>query len=330
MSLARFAAVVASQGLALEHPWRGAGRIEDVPVRMTLELHDERPRIVLDVDFDPPLDLAFRAHPLQLRDAAERLSLDEDILFKDAKFDRAYRIRGIDRASVTALCTPAVQQALMETRVAADDAGMRAVLAVGAPAVASMLRRFVIVARAVREALPGVPPPGPLAECVPRWQAFARERGLSMRVWPMRLAGRSREHDVLARSVFDGAAYGFEVDVTHAAPLGIALSVKQVQDVAPIDRDVGLDIRVGHAAFDDAYVVRAKDARRARELLDAEVCTALHALGVRRGELSLDDTRIHVSIARPDADLVPTVVDEIIAVSRLMSRLPDNVRSPYR
>ena len=53
--LARFAAVVASQGLELEHAWRGAGRIDGVPVRLTLEQDDARACTVLDVDFDPPL-----------------------------------------------------------------------------------------------------------------------------------------------------------------------------------------------------------------------------------------------------------------------------------
>lgn len=116
---------------------------------------------------------------------------------------------------------------------------------------------------------------------------------------------------------------GLDVVVTLVLARAFAseLRVVSAAAVSAWDRWVGQDVRVGDPGFDDAFVVRARDAEDAKSRLNAEVRAGIVTLSAYADRITIERSRLVVSLAHtgPTAAEFRVVLDRMEDVVRGLS-----------
>lgn len=167
------------------------------------------------------------------------------------------------------------------------------------------------------------------------WASFATSAGLALDRPRFKISGTLGGANVELRlQTADGVMYG-AARVAFASPLGLGLRLVGRSDGTNVEYDEDWeDIEVGDAAFDEAFVVNATDASRARTILGVPAVRARAlALLARTIDLVVLDT--HLSAALRAADLYDArflgwLLDELTALARDLVTASRGPSAPYR
>jgi hypothetical protein len=169
-----------------------------------------------------------------------------------------------------------------------------------------------------------VPVASSLGEHHAAWQQFAAQRRLTATTAPLGLRGPA---DAAGGGAAELSAHAvriapgrFAMDVTLRLlePLALGLDVRPRAAVDTLSAMFGGEEgKLDDAPFDAAFVTRAADIERARELLDARARELLASMQRRTGSLALTDDG--VTVRQPsvptDPSVVLTAVDEAIQLA---------------
>jgi len=281
--------------------WHGtsmAGLVDGQPVRVRKEdrggEHTEGTAsyYVVEVPLSPPMDLGFA---LSQKDTGWGIAALLGVQSKkcdsgNAELDRAYEIHSGEPSRLRALLVrPKLAALLMhvadlEPHVTDEQVQLAKLAAFTKPAEVMVLCRYASnIAKELNAARAYVPPAKELAPCRAAWQSFASTTGLTyLGDAPMCVHGTIAGRHVQIHSTFESSGqYKTRVHLTFDPPLRGVITVAPKQSglrgmLSNMD-----DVRVGHARFDETFLVKSQDPSFARRLLQPAICERLLAIQER-------------------------------------------------
>lgn len=254
---------------------------------------------------DPPLRMGLRVgREGPLDELFDSIGMTGDVVVGDAGLDAVLRIHAIEGAHAAAvLADPAVRAALLAGAQYGSFGVTDDSVACGhdrwaqTPSeVAGAIERVHAIARSLRDARARARAPWELA-LDGSWGAIARTEAMQWSPEHTRLAARAGDAWVLLQiAVRDGRL------ITHLAlrfdaPLGMGLRITRTGMGAQLGALLGAqDVQCGHAAFDDAFTVKAADAETARHVLAEGGADAIVQLASVMPELEVSDAGADASI----------------------------------
>ena len=157
------------------------------------------------------------------------------------------------------------------------------------------------------------------------WHRFAGEQGMQYHPPPVPTAMqpgtiegryRGREVRVEARSRI-GVQNAMVVTVRFDKPLDAGLLVHHGNTMADEPEPVGEPFSTGNPVFDKQFTLRARDTRRARELLAAEAVDLIEDVVARGMGIRISDERLvfYEERTEPDTGALGRLLDAVVALA---------------
>ncbi|MFO0760666.1 MAG: hypothetical protein U0359_29580 [Byssovorax sp.] len=191
----------------------------------------------------------------------------------------------------------------------------------------------------MEEARAGVPAPHGLSPHVDALFAFADRRHLRWGLSPVLAEGRLDQRWLRVRSVRTGRRrHHLAIRLDFAAELGVGLALHRESLLDALRTALGgQDLKVGDAAFDRRFLIRAEPAQAARasRLFDHAVRGALLDLDHRLGPLVIEDRGLRVDPIPLSADPA-AIVAALDTLDEVAGRIEKNLlhggeeTGPYR
>ena len=166
------------------------------------------------------------------------------------------------------------------------------------------------------------------------WEAVAASEGLSYEPQSTRLTGMLGGIAPARLEPFFGRdGIGTYAEVRFASPLPFGLRVYRKTSSDTLDLLFGgQDLTVGHGAFDDAFVVKAKDPAGGVALLRSGGADAIMKLGLLASDVSVNDAGLRVSVPAllRDARSLAHLIDAMRGVARAFSPGGPTHRGAFR
>ncbi|MBM4356874.1 MAG: hypothetical protein FJ096_02065 [Deltaproteobacteria bacterium] len=338
---------------------RWTKRIDGQPVTAALNHRtqaNELPTVIFHAPLARPLDLGLT---IQTRSFAGLFGNDDPFEAEfDAKADEAERRAALLGAGLRDFLMR--QHAASQVPYLSDRGAFVSTtlpLDMSAHGVGQLLALVVRSTAALAAAAKDVPPARPHAHRVSALERWATTRGLSTARTPLLVEGTVDGRPVaLVSQRTDEHAYAFTIEVGFATPLGLGLAIEPggVWDVVSalvgagssasadsprLDRlgeAFGIeDRRVGHAAFDRRFQVRALNEAVAElpRRLDDKVAEEMLALHGNHGQIRVDDRRIVLEHVRSDGptEALLELVSRVAVLAAALEGTPRVESSgPYR
>jgi hypothetical protein len=340
-----FAAVGHSLGLAAR-PDAVWGLLHGVSVSAHVEMRggkNKRAYTVTSARLVPALDLGLVLRSqMAVIGGLEAFFLGlTDHKLGDPAFDDAFIVHADEAARVHALLHPHTRSVLLRAASAAtvnvtdlevviEEAGEpREAFLQWALATGAQLAILIGHARA------RVPVAASLLPLLRGYQEAARRLGLSWMTTPLAVSGNIDGVEVYSHALrTNKGAFGAQVIAVFPSPLGLGLSIRPKKDFSLLSRLGGLeDVEVGHARFDDAFIVRAGDKARLARALNDEVRAALFAI-TEAGSIEVSDTMLAVRLPYlPEPRAVPDFIARVSTLAKTMHHRAtgeEDARGPYR
>lgn len=297
---------VDTRGLSLR------GRVDGRRLFVGAALDEGRPRIraVLDLGFPLGLGLVLR------RRSERRLRLRRprvQVVTGDAAFDRAFEIRAFDPDRAARLLTAPVRTAFgalarHHPDLELTDRWVRLSLRRHPPSdrwLLDLVDRLVNLVLAVEQAREAVPPDPRLAPVAEAWAPLAESIGCQLLPSLPALRGTFGGRALTLQAVHYADAPHAELRLARA-PSSAGLHVEP-----RVAGPVGQDLRLGDPDFDEAFVVKGRDAAAAARELGPEARRCLLALR-SLGDVFVDEERLWL----PEAPVAPEALAGRLTAAR--------------
>ncbi|MDB4937442.1 MAG: hypothetical protein JWP87_4414 [Labilithrix sp.] len=166
------------------------------------------------------------------------------------------------------------------------------------------------------------------------WAAFAARAGLAFDAPRMRISGHVSGLALQIELESDPAGLSTSMAVTLPRSLGLGLRLTQQNALAFLSELFGRqDIRVGHAIFDEAFVVQGQDVGRIQALFQNHVlCNLLLELASVARDIYVDDQRLFFRStgAFAAAAHLESLVDRVHMLRDALYLAPAPPIGPYR
>lgn len=270
----------------------------------------------------------------------------KDIDIGDPAFDQAFVIKGDEAPRVQAMFAHAGLRAALAdahhagARFHLADNGFR-VETTGTASAAWGEWALVLASRiagAADEARHRVPSASMLQPHRTLWAEYAESVGMVGMSTPLAMSGVMDGATVFVSASRTGPMrYGLDVRVQFQHPLGMGLVVHPARSSAIWQEFFGgQDLKLGDAAFDEHFIVKARRTDVLGSILDAPARAHMLELSKTIGEVQLLDEAVTAKVATFNADpsAVPWLVTQVRALANRISdnfaRLGTSNRGPYR
>lgn len=278
-----------------------------------------------------PLRMHLRVTPQSafFGDIADALGMVEDVIVGDPHFDPLFRVAAAEKDHAAAVLAGEPARALVMARragnVRVDDHTVRAQhdgWDLDAGVIAANLDALETAARALFESR---------TRNVAVWERSCAAS------WGSVAAGEQLIFDARStclHGTLEGARVWIAADTAHgkwvtkivarfAEPLEVGLEIYPARFLQSVSRFFGAqDVEVGHAAFDEAFMVKAQHPETAQQIVGPEIAAALVELLGRALDVRVDDQGVTATVEGVvmDPRALTALVREVVTVVTLRRR----------
>lgn len=270
-----------------------------------------------------PLGLGFTARRRSLRERWFRSKRRVEYSSGDVSLDALLYVSGDDPGQVRALFSSELRENLRRLLpkydISITDEEVRVKLSdplYDAVSLQALIDDLISLARAVDEARRAVPTPSSLEALIEPWRAVAKRLGLEFEPAFPAMTGWLDDRRLLVavrREAGDYAA-GLQLLFRPHRELGLLLRPQIEPDGY---WNVGQDIQVHDAAFDQAFVVKGWDPRAVAAALNSEARQALLALHAQH-HVVVDDRGLWLRGVPTDADALAKAIEQAGQVAKTL------------
>lgn len=239
----------------------------------------------------------------------------------DRALDRIAHVHGDDRARLMVLLTEELRQALTsalarwpELEVTDRDVRVHLRRPESDPQrLYDLVQTMIELASALEEARDDVPAPEAVLPWVAGWEPVARALELEWQPSIPAMRGELRGRPVLAAASREARGYEAMVRLWFGPHTEVGLVLRpQIEPGGPWSS--GQDIEVGHAAFDDAFVIKGYDPDEVRSYLGPGMRQRLLQLA-ERGRVVVDDRVLEVRRLSGDPEELQDTLRAVAAIA---------------